>query len=109
VGEYGHDDAVRLLRRRTTSASPHFDTADVYGDGYGETILKDALADRRSRCVYASKVDMTGTTTGAVRPARASQNWSPTFIRSAVEQSLARLGTDYIDWLQLHCASTPST
>jgi aryl-alcohol dehydrogenase-like predicted oxidoreductase len=71
-----------------------FDTADVYGDGQSEEYLARALGSRREEVVIATKFgnNMEGQGRGA----------SADYIRRAVEASLRRLGTDYIDLYQLH-------
>ncbi|CAO5176561.1 putative oxidoreductase, aryl-alcohol dehydrogenase like protein [Frankia sp. AiPs1] len=77
-----------------------FDTADVYGNkGGSETQLGHVLRGRRDEVVLATKFggDMAGVYGQDFR-ARASRR----YIRKAVEGSLSRLQTDYIDLLQLH-------
>jgi aryl-alcohol dehydrogenase-like predicted oxidoreductase len=74
-----------------------FDTADVYGaSGGSETILGQVLGDRRKDIVLATKfgmpMDEAGTRKGASRR----------YIYSAVEASLSRLQTDWIDLYQIH-------
>ncbi len=74
-----------------------FDTADVYGErGGSETVMGQILGDDRKRIVLASKfcmpMDETGTLAGASRR----------YIMSAVEASLKRLKTDWLDLYQLH-------
>jgi aryl-alcohol dehydrogenase-like predicted oxidoreductase len=54
-GEHGEDSAVRLLRLAFDLGVTFFDTADVYGDGRGETVLAAALGPVRERCVIATK------------------------------------------------------
>ncbi|GIJ58567.1 oxidoreductase [Virgisporangium aurantiacum] len=78
-----------------------FDTADVYGDvpGASEELLGRALAGRRAEAVISTKFG--GDLRGANGPdwgARGSRR----YIRRAVEASLRRLGTDWIDLYQLH-------
>jgi aryl-alcohol dehydrogenase-like predicted oxidoreductase len=83
-----------------------FDTADVYGNvGGSETLLGQALGSRRSEVVIATKfgADMQGAN-GPDWGARGSRR----YIRIAVEASLRRLGTDWIDLYQLH-APDPHT
>jgi aryl-alcohol dehydrogenase-like predicted oxidoreductase len=84
-----------------------FDTADVYGTpaGASEEILGKALGSRRGKAIVATKFGMD--TRGANGPdwgARGSRR----YIAKAVEASLRRLGTDYIDLYQLH-APDPAT
>lgn len=71
-----------------------FDTADIYGTGQSEDYLGQALGSRRSNVLIATKfgVEMDGKGGGA----------HPDYIRTAVEASLRRLKTDYIDLYQLH-------
>lgn len=78
-----------------------FDTADIYGGAGGsETMLGRALGNRRSEIVLASKfgMDMGEGRKGA----------KPAYVRQALEASLQRLGTDYLDLYQLH-APDPET
>ncbi|UOQ57884.1 aldo/keto reductase [Leucobacter allii] len=76
-----------------------FDTADSYGAGASETMLGVALGTRRDEAVVATKfgMDLGGLIPGA-RENRASRG----YLIRAVEGSLTRLGTDYIDLYQLH-------
>ena len=76
------------------------DTADIYGEGVSETFLGQALAGRRDQFVIATKFGHQGVSMpyGPAAGARAGR----TYIRRAVEGSLQRLGTDYIDLYQLH-------
>ncbi len=76
-----------------------FDTADTYGVGKSEELLGAALRGRREDVVVATKfgMDMDGRN-GPDHGARASRR----YVRRAVESSLRRLGTDYIDLYQLH-------
>jgi aryl-alcohol dehydrogenase-like predicted oxidoreductase len=78
-----------------------FDTADSYGTPHGasEELLGEALGSRRNDVVVATKFgsDMEGLN-GRDFGARASRR----YVQIAVEASLRRLGTDYIDLLQMH-------
>jgi len=74
-----------------------FDTADIYGElGGSETILGQVLGDRRKDIVLATKFGMEMDDAGVLRGA------SRRYILSAVEASLRRLKTDWIDLYQLH-------
>jgi len=71
-----------------------FDTADLYGDGASEEYLGRALRGRRADAVIATKFGHQRSTFG--KGAR------PEHIRTALEGSLKRLGTDYVDLYQVH-------
>ena len=76
-----------------------FDTADIYGHGESERIIGRALGSHRDDVVVATKAGMdAGGLNGADHGARASRR----YLRRAVEGSLRRLNTDYIDLYQLH-------
>ena len=71
-----------------------FDTADIYGSTKSEEFLGRALAGRRQQAIVATKFGM------AVDDKRKGAR--PEYVRRAAEDSLKRLGTDYIDLYQLH-------
>ncbi|WP_267893067.1 aldo/keto reductase [Brevibacillus laterosporus] len=81
-----------------------FDTADVYGDGYGEEIIAKTLGNVRDRIFIATKFGYDIYQNRGERKGHAElpQNWSTKHIMLACEQSLKRLHTDYIDYYQLH-------
>src|SRR4051812_18699019 len=71
-----------------------FDTADIYGKTLSEQYLGRALGARRSNVIITTKFGM------AVDESK--KGAKPSYIRRASEDSLKRLGTDYIDLYQLH-------
>ena len=79
-----------------------FDTADVYGGGgRSEEFLGRALGKRRSKVVVATKFGM--------KFDEQRKGARPAYVKQALEESLQRLGTDYVDLYQLHQpdATTP--
>lgn len=100
------DHAVRisLLQRALDLGITFFDTADVYGDGEGETILAEALGDRRGEAVIATKFGYDFYNHPGIQAGQRERphDWSPLFVRKACEESLRRLKTDRIDLYQLH-------
>ncbi|MGU3403508.1 aldo/keto reductase [Methylobacterium brachiatum] len=105
-GAWGNTDvaqACRLVDICLEAGITLFDTADVYSGGASEEILRAALQGRRDRALISTKTGL---------PMGDGPNESGTsrlrLIR-AVEDALRRLGTDYIDLLQLHAfdAATP--
>jgi aryl-alcohol dehydrogenase-like predicted oxidoreductase len=71
-----------------------FDTADVYGGTRSEEFLGRALGKHRTDVIVATKFGM------AVEPDK--KGAAPAYIKRAIEDSLRRLGTDYVDLYQLH-------
>ncbi len=102
-GEVDEKKSIRLLRLAHERGINYFDTADTYGSGLGETILRDAFSNMRDEVVISTKIgyDFYNHTQRRGQQER-PQDWSEGFIRFALEQSLERLGTDYVDFLQLH-------
>ena len=74
----------------------YFDTAESYGRGQSEEFLGAALAGRRSDVLVATKWGHTSAL------AEGERGGDPARIRSSLEASLTRLGTDYVDHYQLH-------
>lgn len=95
---------LRLLRRAFELGVTFYDTADVYGDGMGETILRQALGDHRDEMTIATKFGYDFYNAPGVQEGQRERphNWTPSFIKMACEESLKRLGTDHIDLYQLH-------
>ncbi len=102
-GEVVDDRSIRLLRQARERGVNYFDTADTYGSGKGETLLADAFGSMRDEVVISTKIgyDFYNHTARRGQQER-PQDWSEDFLRFALEQSLKRLNTDYIDFLQLH-------
>lgn len=88
--------AVAMVHRALDAGVNLIDTADVYSNGESERVVGLAIADRRAEVVLATKFGL---------PMSDNPNHaggSPRWIRRAVEDSLHRLGTDYIDLYQMH-------
>ncbi|MCW3100133.1 MAG: hypothetical protein JWL77_5751 [Chthonomonadaceae bacterium] len=100
------DEAVglHLLRRALDLGITFYDTADVYGDGKGETLLADALGERRDEIAIGTKFGYDFYNSPGIQPGQRERphDWSPAFVRMACEQSLRRLQTDRIELYQMH-------
>ena len=96
---WGNADAAearRLLDICLDAGVNLFDTADVYSDGESEHILGEALKGRRDRAIISTKLTLrAGDGPNDVGASRHH-------LVTGVERALKRLGTDYIDLLQLH-------
>jgi aryl-alcohol dehydrogenase-like predicted oxidoreductase len=102
-GDFTDDQAADLLRRALDLGITFFDTGDTYGNGRGETVLAHAFRGRRQDVVIGTKFGYDFYTDTERRGQRERpHNWTPEFIRFALEQSLKRLETDYIDLWMLH-------
>lgn len=93
------DATSAVVRQAIDSGITLFDTADIYGTGSSESMLGVALGSERENVVVATKfgMDMQGSN-GPDWGVRGSRR----YIRKAVEASLRRLGTDWIDLYQMH-------
>lgn len=103
-GQVDDAESIRAIRRAVELGVTLFDTADAYGTGHSEEVLGHALRDLRQSVVLATKG---GFTYDRATRALTGMDWSPAYIRRALEASLSRLGTDYIDLYQLHTGSIP--
>ena len=96
-------EGIRLLQRAFDLGITFFDTGDTYADGAAETILAEALGHAREHIVIGTKFGY-DIYSQAGRPDQRERphDWSPAYMRKALEGSLRRLGTGYIDYYQLH-------
>jgi aryl-alcohol dehydrogenase-like predicted oxidoreductase len=96
-GNTDHDDCVRIIHRAIDAGINFIDTADVYSRGESETIVGKALAgSRRDDIVLATKAH--GSMGADVNQQGNSRRW----LAKEVDNSLRRLGTDWIDLYQIH-------
>jgi aryl-alcohol dehydrogenase-like predicted oxidoreductase len=96
----GLDDAesIRAIHRALDLGVTHIDTAEVYGPFHSEELVGQAIKDRRDQVVVATKFGvLSHTGRGPGVP-----DSTPANIRTAVEGSLTRLGTDHIDLCYQH-------
>src|ERR1700688_415777 len=101
AGVYGSAEDVEseaTIARPLDLGVPFIDTANIYGSGHSEEVVGRAIAGRRADVVLATKFGGGGGA-GLGRRDR---------VRPALEESLARLGTDYVDLYYLHRVD-PST
>jgi aryl-alcohol dehydrogenase-like predicted oxidoreductase len=96
-GNKDHDESIRIIHRALDAGINFIDTADVYAQGESEQIVGKALAGgRRDNIILATKVH------GAMGEDPNQQGNSRRWIIREVEDSLRRLGTDWIDLYQVH-------
>lgn len=96
-GRTSDEESLSAIRRARELGVTLFDTADIYGHGRSESLLGIVLARRREDVVMATKVGNVRTASGAVR-----KDFSKRHIFLAIDGSLKRLRTDYVDLYQAH-------
>ncbi len=105
-GKLDEPDGIRLLQEAAELGVTFFDTADIYGKGYGEEVLAKALPKQRHDIVIATKFRYDFYNNNLLLLLMGQEErrrrFDPDYIRYACEQSLRRLRTDYIDLYQLH-------
>ncbi len=96
-GKTSDDESLAAIRRARDLGVNFFDTSDSYGFGRSESLLGIVLSRKRQDVVIATKVGNARSATGVLR-----KDFSKEHIFVAVDGSLRRLRTDYIDLYQLH-------
>lgn len=99
-GRTNDDESLAAIRRARDLGVNFFDTSDSYGFGRSESLLGIVLSRKRHEAVIATKVGVVRGTNGAL-----GKDFSKEHIFHAVDASLRRLRTDYIDVYQLHSPS----
>ena len=101
------DDAesTRAIHRALDLGVTLFDTASSYGAGHSERVLGAALRGRRDQVIIATKW---GNTFDEATRTATGRDGSAAYTRRSAEESLQRLGTDYIDVYQLHIGDMPT-
>ncbi|MCS5649488.1 MAG: aldo/keto reductase [Dehalococcoidia bacterium] len=97
--------AIYLLQQAFNQGINFFDTADSYGRGYGEELLREALAPIRKEIVISTKFGFDFYSPQLNIDGGDGKNFDPEYVSYACEQSLRRLGTDYIDMYLVHYPS----
>ncbi|MGZ4758708.1 MAG: aldo/keto reductase [Acidimicrobiales bacterium] len=95
-GNPDHDESIAIIHEAIDAGINFIDTADVYSAGESEEIVAKAIEGRRDQLVIATKVH--GPMGADPNQAGNSRRW----IIRACEDSLRRLGTDYLDLYQIH-------
>jgi aryl-alcohol dehydrogenase-like predicted oxidoreductase len=91
--------AQEVLETAEASGINFIDTADVYSMGLSEKAIGSFLKNKRDKFFIASKC-------GRMIQPHVSEGYTPESLKTYVENSLKRLGTDYLDLIQLHCPPT---
>ena len=98
-GKTNDAESLKALQTAYEHGITFYDTADIYGTGHSERLIGQAFADKRDKVVIATKF---GNVLDEKKKRATGQEAKPEYIRSACENSLKRLNTDYIDLYQFH-------
>lgn len=95
-GETNEQNFLTAIDTAISNGVNYFDTADTYGLGQSEMTLAKGLGSRRKDVVIQSKFGV------RILDGKTVYDNSPEYMRSALEKSLARLNTDYVDIYVVH-------
>src|SRR4026207_1385158 len=98
IGAGSDAESIRTIQRALDLGVTHIDTAEIYGPYANEELVGRAIKDRRDHVVLATKFGIVSHAGGGP----GVLDSSPANIRTAVEGSLKRLGTDHIDLYYQH-------
>lgn len=98
-GDVSEADAKATLAAALDAGTTFIDTADVYGDGRSERIIRDVLKSRSDKPFVATKA-------GRRLTPHIAAGYTLQNIESFIDRSLTNLGTDCLDLVQLHCPPT---
>ena len=99
-------ESLKALEKGLEMGVNCLDTADIYGTGHSERLVAKAVKGKRDKVVIATKFGFTFEKDSR-EISSMEGDATPGYIRKAVEDSLSRLETDYIDLYQLHLAPYP--
>jgi aryl-alcohol dehydrogenase-like predicted oxidoreductase len=100
-GEVTLEDAKATLHAALDAEMTFIDTADVYGDGRSERIIRDVLAERPGERPFVA------TKAGRRLSPHVAAGYTGANIEAFIDRSLTNLGIERLDLLQLHCPPTP--
>ena len=98
IGEGSDAESIRAIHRALDLGVTHLDTAEIYGPYHNEELVGRAIKSRRDQVVLATKFGIVSHSGGGP----GVLDSSPANVRTAVEGSLKRLGTDHIDLYYQH-------
>lgn len=100
-GEVSVEDAKATLHAALDEGMTFIDTADVYGDGRSERIIREVLAERPGERPFVA------TKAGRRLDPHVAEGYTGASIEAFIDRSLTNLGVERLDLVQLHCPPTP--
>jgi aryl-alcohol dehydrogenase-like predicted oxidoreductase len=100
-GEVSMEDAKATLHAALDAGMTFIDTADVYGDGRSERIIRDVLAERGGERPFVA------TKAGRRLTPHVAEGYTGAALEGFIDRSLRNLGVERLDLVQLHCPPTP--
>jgi aryl-alcohol dehydrogenase-like predicted oxidoreductase len=95
-GDVDDNASIKTIQAALDSGINFIDTAPAYGAGHAESVVGKAIKGRRDKVILGTKTGVTRTSDSFLRDLR------PKTILREIDESLSRLGTDYIDLYQIH-------
>lgn len=100
-GEVSVEDAKATLHAALDEGMTFIDTADVYGDGRSERIIREVLSERPGERPFVA------TKAGRRLTPHLAEGYTGANIEAFIDRSLQNLGVERLDLVQLHCPPTP--
>lgn len=104
-GDRTEEQAVEMVQYALDQGITYFDTGDVYGHGDSEELIGRALGEHRDEVTLATKIGYDFYDNPQAGHGELPKELNETYLREAFEKSLDRLGTDHVEFLQLHNAN----
>ncbi len=98
-GPVDDDESLKAMHRAVDLGVNFFDTADVYGDGHSERLIRRLKAERSEEIVVATKA-------GRRLNPHVAEGYNRKNLEAFLDRSLQNLGVEAVDILQLHCPPT---
>src|SRR5215470_5680042 len=95
-GPADENESIKTIHRAIELGIFFLDTANVYGDGHNERLVGRAIADRRDKVMLATKFGLKSDDN------RLNISGRPEYVKACCDESLARLGIEYIDLYYQH-------